>query len=366
MTTLLPRPTTSGGALTRRLPMRLLQGLTWPHGVDGYRDAFRPGAGAGAIAATVEAVIPRTARANSLVLLPEQPMAFTAGQHVLVTTEIAGARRTRCYSLSDTPHRADGRLEITVAHLPEGLVSSHLTGRGDGPDAIRVGDTVGLSAPQGIDFTLPRVRPDHLVLIGGGSGITPLRAMWRTMAAEGLRDRVTVRYYARTASDAIFADELAALPGATVVLTREGGERFTPAHLADIDLTRAQVFACGPGGLVDAVRAHAEAVGVADRLATESFAPPVAPSDPATAEGILTFARAGATAVNTGGTLLDQAEAAGLTPQAGCRMGICHSCITTKHAGVVKDIRTGACDDGGEGEIQLCITQAVGDVQLDL
>jgi ferredoxin len=118
--------------------------------------------------------------------------------------------------------------------------------------------------------------------------------------------------------------------------------------------------------LVEAVRTLMDDLGLGERLATESFASPVAPNDPATAEGILTFARAGASARNTGGTLLDQAEAAGLSPAAGCRMGICHTCITTKHAGTVKDIRTGACDDGGQGEIQICISQAVGDVQLDL
>lgn len=264
--------------------------------------AFRPGAGAGSIAAVVQAVIPRTERANSLLLAPEQPMTFAPGQHILLTSEIDGVRRTRCYSLSDRPHRADGRVEITVAHLPEGLVSSHLTGRGDGPDAIAVGDTVGLSAPRGVEFVLPRVRPDHLVLIGGGSGITPLRSMWRTMAAEGLADRVTVLYYARTNADTIFADELSDLVDAHVVLTRPADDRglrgrFTETHLEalGIDLVAAHTFVCGPVGLVEAVRAHAEDLGCADRLATESFAPPAAPSDPATAEGILTFARAGAT-----------------------------------------------------------------------
>ena len=164
MTTLLPRPPstttsrtaapgTTGGVLSRVAERartnRLLQGLTWPHGVDGYRVAFRPGAGAGSIAAVVEAITPRTARANSLTLRPEQPLTFVAGKHILVTSEIAGVRRTRCYSLSDTPHRGDGRLEITVAHLPEGLVSSHLTGRGADGGGVNVGETVGLSAPQG-------------------------------------------------------------------------------------------------------------------------------------------------------------------------------------------------------------------------
>lgn len=47
-------------------------------------------------------------------------------------------------------------------------------------------------------------------------------------------------------------------------------------------------------------------------------------------------------------------------------MGICHSCVVTKHAGVVRNIRTGGSEDGGAADIQICVSHAVGDVQLDL
>jgi ferredoxin-NADP reductase len=364
MTTLLPRP----AALGRLHPSRLLESLTYPHGVDRYRDAFRPGAVAGAMTARVVAVTPRTARASSLLLEPERPMTFAAGQHLLVTCELDGVRRTRCYSLSDTPRRPDGRLEITVAHLPEGRVSGHLH------LAAAPGDVLGISAPQGVAFTLPATRPDRVALIGGGSGVTPLRSMWRTLVAEGLGDRVTVVLYARTEADAIFADEIRALPHGHVIHTREAASagspagRFDPAHLAAVGLdpAGADLWTCGPPGLVDAVTGLWADVAPHRTAAAESFAPPVAPSDPDAVGGVLTFARSGRSHHGDGGTLLDQAEAAGLTPAAGCRMGICHTCTTTKHAGVVRDIRTGATDDGSTCEVQLCISQPVGDVQLDL
>ncbi|MGI9015721.1 MAG: flavin reductase family protein [Euzebya sp.] len=358
-------PTPGGVARLRR--NRLLSGLTFPHGVDGYRDAFRPGVGAGTNAATVVALTTRTSRATSILLRPEVPMTFAAGQHVLVTSDIDGVRHTRCYSLSDTPHRADGLLEITVAYLPDGKVSSHLT------QSAQVGQVLGLSAPRGRDFILPARRPERLVLIGGGSGITPLRSMWRTMAAEGLADRVQVLYYARTRADALFAQELGDLADATIVLTRQDDSgtvagRFDSQHLSvlGIDPAQGMVYVCGPSGLTAVVAEHVATRHPLADCRVESFAPAVAPSDPAAAQGVLTFARSGRSAHNDGATLLDQAETAGLTPAAGCRMGICHTCITTKHAGVVRDIRTGQTDDGGDGEIQLCISQAVGDVQLDL
>ena len=47
-------------------------------------------------------------------------------------------------------------------------------------------------------------------------------------------------------------------------------------------------------------------------------------------------------------------------------MGICHTCTTVKHAGVVRDVRTGQTTSDGECEIQLCISAPVGDVALDL
>ena len=373
MTTLLPRASRALPS-ARRLQRLVLNGLTYPHGVDGYRDAYRPAASAGRIHATVEAIVPQTPRAHTLLLRPETPIAFAPGQHLLVTCQVDGARQTRCYSLCDTPRRDDGRLEITVAHIPDGLVSSHLAGGGRA--GIRVGDAVGISAPQGSDFVLPLPRPERLLLIGGGSGVTPLRSMWRTMRAEGLGDRVTVLYYARTSTDALFLDELTDLPDAHVVPTREDGQdtgadgaptgRFDPAHLTaiGIDPATTDAFACGPPGLIDAVRtAWATAP---DRLRTESFAPPVAPVGDDMPEGMLTFARTGRSAHNDGATLLDQAEAAGLTPESGCRMGICHSCTTTKHAGAVRDIRTGEIDEREGCEVQLCISQPVGNVSLDL
>jgi stearoyl-CoA 9-desaturase NADPH oxidoreductase len=362
-TALRPRP------LDRLRRNPLLRLATFPHGVDGYADAFRPAVAAGGAAAEVVAVTPRTARASSILLRPERPVPFVAGQHVLVTVEQDGVRRTRCYSLSDTPLRHDGLLEITVAHLPEGLVSSHLHLR------ATPGDVLGVSAAQGEEFALPDVRPDRLVLVGGGSGVTPLRAIWRTLVAEGAADRVTVLLYARAEADALFADEVRALPGGHVVLTRDAAEasglrgRFSPDHLAaaGIDPAAADVWACGPHGLVRAVADVWAAAAPSRTVRTESFAPPAPPPrEPGATGGVITFARSGRTAHDDGRTLLEQAEAAGVNPPSGCRMGICRTCTQTRHAGAVTDVRSGATDDGRAGEVQLCISVPAGDVQLDL
>jgi stearoyl-CoA 9-desaturase NADPH oxidoreductase len=78
------------------------------------------------------------------------------------------------------------------------------------------------------------------------------------------------------------------------------------------------------------------------------------------------FARSGVEADGTGAPLLDQAEAAGLTPQSGCRMGICHTCTCRKLEGAVRDVRTGEVSTAPDELIQICVNAPVGDVTLDI
>ena len=96
----------------------------------------------------------------------------------------------------------------------------------------------------------------------------------------------------------------------------------------------------------------------------ENFHTPVVA--PGTAEGDVTFTRAGTAVANTGATLLEQAEAAGLTPAYGCRMGICFSCTSRKSEGTVRNVVTGAESSLPDEDIQICVSQPVGDCAVDL
>lgn len=82
------------------------------------------------------------------------------------------------------------------------------------------------------------------------------------------------------------------------------------------------------------------------------------------AVGQVAFERSGLTAVAEG-TLLETAEASGLTPPNRCRRGICGTCTTTKTSGTVLDGRTGETSDA-PGPIRICVSVAQGDVALDL
>jgi ferredoxin len=80
----------------------------------------------------------------------------------------------------------------------------------------------------------------------------------------------------------------------------------------------------------------------------------------------VSFTDSGTEIVDDGRPLLEQAEAAGLTPESGCRMGICHSCTRRKTRGAVKNLITGAVSSAEQEDVQICVSVPVGDVDIAL
>ena len=361
--------------LTRRLlGSRLAEALTTPHGVDRYVELVRPAFSLTDVRAEVVALRRATARSVTLTLRPNANWeGFRPGQFVRVSVDVDGVRHTRCYSPASSAHVGD-LIELTAHAQPDGVVSPFLRA------SAKPGTVVSLSQAEG-DFALPDARPDALLLISGGSGITPVMSMLRTLCHEGYRGQIAFLHYARDEHDVAYARQLTELAAghANVRLLRgfsrrpHAGElqgRFDRDHVraARIDPARALTFACGPNALVDAVRTTWAADDLDARLFLERFAPP-APA-PVQADGHvagnLRFARSEREAASTSAPLLDQAEAAGLTPKSGCRMGICHTCTCRKLEGAVRDLRTGEISSAPDELIQICVNAPVGDVTLDI
>jgi ferredoxin-NADP reductase len=351
--------------LRRLLDSPVLAALTTPHGVDRYLDLVNPMWSVREVRARVVGVHQETPDVATVTLRPNGNWpGFVAGQYVQVGIEVDGARRTRCFSLSGSAHRPDGLLTLTVKQHPTGHVARFLR------TTARPGTVVTLSPPDGT-FTLPARRPDRLLLISGGSGITPVMSMLRTLLDEGHRGRVTFLHYARTAADVPFAaelDRIAARHRNVDVLrahTRAGGGelsgRYAPEHLRGVD-PAAAAYVCGPVGLVDAVRETWP--GRPPRV--EFFKPPAPAPEAGGPTGEIRFTATGRGVPNTGRTLLEQAEAAGLTPAFGCRMGICHSCVRRKSAGHVRDVLTGELSREADEDVRICVSAPVGDVHIDL
>jgi ferredoxin-NADP reductase len=198
-----------------------------------------------------------------------------AGQHVDVRlTAEDGYQAQRSYSIASAPE--DDRLEITVERLDDGEVSPYLT------DELVVGDKLELRGPIGGYFVWS---PDHggpLLLVGGGSGVVPLRSMLRHRAAQGSTVPARLLYSARSPDDVIYRDELES-HDVVYTFTRVQPPGWTGyARRVDEDILREVTFAgaegiayvCGPTRFVEAVADGLLTVGYdPERIRTERFGP---------------------------------------------------------------------------------------------
>ncbi|QZY47700.1 ferredoxin reductase [Mycolicibacterium austroafricanum] len=341
--------------LTKVRRSALLDLLTGPHGVDRYTELVDPTWTRGQARARVVGVRRSTPRSVTLTLAPNRAFAgFRAGQHVNVSVDIDGRRRTRPYSPANAD--TDPYLELTIGRHDGGLVSTYLFER------ARVGMVVGLDSVAG-DFTLPAI-PGPTLFVSGGSGITPVMSMLRTLRARRHAGEVVFVHYARSAQEACYRDELAGIasemPNVTVLhgYTRDTTGSDLPPRFERAGIEPQAVYVCGPPALVDAVRE------VYPDAASESFVPPVLSGE--SSGGRVTFTESGVDVVDDGRPLLNQAEDAGLTPESGCRMGICFSCTRRKTSGAVRNVITGVVSSTEEEDVQICVSAPVGDVDVAL
>ena len=358
--------TTPAGLPARPLLPRLLaaaERLTTPLLPEDYLTLVDPLWSTTELRGRVEEIRRETASAATLRIRPGATWpGHRAGQYVRIGVDIDGVRHWRTYSLTSPETADDGCIEITVHAVADGRVSNHLVHR------TAVDTIIHLDPPAG-DFVLP-ARPEPLLFITAGSGLTPAMGMLRTLAAAGPLPDVVLLHSARTAADVAFAADLEALAAAHPSLRLQ--VRLTSAErrldLATLDglcpdwRDRA-AYVCGPAALLDrAERRWAEA-GVAERLRIERFTPVLAGGGGE--GGDVTFADSGTTAsVDGSTTLLDAGESAGVLMPSGCRMGVCHTCVVPLRSGRVRDLRTGEVTGDAGDLVQTCISAPCGPVEL--
>ena len=359
--------------INRLLRTRLVSGLTSPRSVDDYLQLLDPWWSVQEVRARVVGVRPEMDQATSLFLMPnENWRGYRAGQFVQLSVAIAGTCQTRCFSVSSAPE--DGQpLRLTIKCIPSGRVS------GWAKAGARVGDVVTLSQAEGA-FVLPDPVPRRLLFVSGGSGITPILSMVRHLAAAGYHGHIAWMHYARR--ETMFGDELARLASGrvalrlSVFLTRpdaatEAPVRFSAEQLEAFEPAWAdcETFVCGPEALSRAATALWGRRSLGDRLHVERFVPRATGCAGRAGDAThrLTFAKSHRDAEGAaGGSLLEQAESAGLKPAYGCRMGICHTCTCRKLSGTVRNELTGETSSEADEEIRLCVSTPLSDVTLDL
>jgi len=314
-----------------------------------------------------------TADTISLSLMPPSGYpAFRAGQHIDVAVEIRGVRHVRQYSLTgaSTPAQIGGfasePLQITVKRQQDGLVSNHLH------DHAFVGGRLEISVPKG-EFVITNQQASTYLFCSAGSGITPVYAMARELLASGNQADIYFYHAARSAESVIFRAELEHLaeshPNFYPIYffsEAEGTEKrrlnfatLTPLLGAGLSPAATEVYLCGPGAFVQNLQEGFSAAAFG-AIHSEYFTLPASQSE----ASVVKFLQSGTETVSSD-NLLAAAEAAGLKPKHGCRRGICHECKVHKKSGSVKNILSGQVTHGEE-KIQLCVSQAVGRVEVEI
>jgi ferredoxin-NADP reductase len=227
-------------------------------------------------------LVEETAQTKSITLGMKGWSGHRAGQHVDVRlTAEDGYQAQRSYSIASAPEDAD--LVLTVERLDDGEVSPYLV------DELRPGDELELRGPIGGYFVWEARFGGPLLLVAGGSGVAPLRAILRHHRAIRNTTPIRLLYSARTFADVIYREELMMMrtDGVTdirVTLTRErpeGWDGYTGRINADLlgDVAwspseRPLVYVCGPTAFVETAASILVALGHDPvRIRTERFGP---------------------------------------------------------------------------------------------
>jgi ring-1,2-phenylacetyl-CoA epoxidase subunit PaaE len=277
---------------------------------------------------------------------------FTQGQHLTLRTLLNGKEERRSYSICSGVD--DGDLRIGVRHVTGGVMSSWLNQR------LKTDETIDVLPPEGrffvpVDASLAR----HYLGIAGGSGITPILAIMKTVLAREPLSRFTLIYGNRRQASTMFKEELEDLKNRYLtrltlhtVFSQEhmdsplNSGRLTQAKLGEFLSVLIQpqqldhVFVCGPHGFNDEADAALLAAGVPpERIHIERFGVPVeatgTKAKPAAQPGdapqaIVQIIRDGLSREiefrTEHGNVLDAAAAAGLEVPYSCKSGVCCTC----------------------------------------
>lgn len=339
----------------------------------------------------VAKVVRETPDAVSLYLeeLDGHPLRFRAGQFMSVDVVVDGVRLRRAYSLaapaagpgSEAPH-------ITIKRVPDGRVSNVLN------DGAHEGMLLDVLGPSGSFVLEPGTAgaARHILLVAGGSGITPIMSLVATTLHQEPSARVTLVYGSRSERDVIFLERLTELVSAS-----EG--RLTVEHvLSDatpawqgarglldgatlgarlaalgVDLpVVAECFVCGPTPMMDAARELLLSRGLPkERLHEERFGSPEARTEARGADTPqpMTLRRSSGSrtlVVQPGQTLLDAALAGGEPMPFSCAMGGCGACKLVCVEGSVAMEEPNCLSDAerADGYVLTCVGRPVGPVTL--
>lgn len=322
---------------------------------------------------------------------------YQPGQFLTFLLNINGQKVRRSYSMAASPY-VDVSLAVSVKRVPGGLASNYLC------DQIKPGDIIETLEPMGT--FVPKLDSNNrrtIVLIGAGSGITPLFSMAKSALHVEPNSRIWLIYGNRNQNSIIYKAHLDAMEQAygqqrfqvTHVLSQPsagwtGPEGRLNQHtitklldsLPSAERQNASVYLCGPDGMMAEARSALALVGVpTDRVFKESFiTAPVAAGevieDPISAgdEGSpeVTILYEGSEykfAVAPHQTILEAALDLDIDLPYSCQAGMCTACMGRCISGTVKlDEEDGLSESELKaGYVLTCVAHPVGrDVVIEI
>jgi ferredoxin-NADP reductase len=329
---------------------------------------------------TLARIQPQTHDAKTLRFLLEQnrDIAMRPGQFLTFEWVIDGKRVPRSYSICSSPTRRSF-VEITPKRVEDGYVSQFLN------DRAQIGLEVKARGPYG-RFYFDGSKHKRIVLIAGGSGITPMIAMLRYMDDLCIPVHATLIYCVRTEHDVFFKEEFAALQERlktfryVLVFSRpssdwRGWEGRLRREVLDHELEKpaeSTFFLCGPPAFMELGRTLLKDMAVEpSRILQESFGGAVAQEVVAMSSGPIEISccRSGVTYRSAAHEkLLESSERNGVLIPSGCRQGICGTCVTKLLSGNVEMDNEEALTDElrSQGFILPCVSRPLTDLTLDV
>lgn len=228
----------------------------------------------------VKDVVRETADAVSIHFEPTEKVAYKSGQFFTVAVTVEGNEERRAYSLCSSPY-VDEFPAVAVKRVDGGKVSNYLN------DNVSAGDELLLMDPIGnftTDFAASNDR--HIVLFGGGSGITPLISIAKSTLDQEPNSKITLVYANRNDESIIFKSAIAQLESDrfnVVHVLEESPAGFTGHSgriskeiikevLSSVDPSKGEYFMCGPGPMMDVVMDCLVTMGLpSDKIHKESF-----------------------------------------------------------------------------------------------
>ncbi len=327
----------------------------------------------------VKEIIWETGQAATLRL--KQPLfskiKYLPGQFLTFILEINGQKVRRSYSMSSTPE-LDADLAVTIKRVPGGLVSNYLL------DKLKPGDSVEVTKPAG-NFVIEtdKNKSRHVILIGAGSGITPLMSILRAVLFFEPQSRVSLLYGNRHEGAIIFRRQLDELQAKfadrlTVIHTLTEPDKFWGGYRGRIDrfmtvnvisklpkLPETLFYLCGPSGMMEEAKEGIKKMGYPlSVVRQESFTVAEgqtisqATGDKDYQVKIRLRGKEYTVEVKAGQTVLNAALDAGLDMPYSCQSGLCTACMGKKIAGelVMEDSDALSASELAQGYVLTCIS----------